>query len=65
VQAPAPVESNESDDEDRMYDMIVDIGMEYDLGSRDQHSPPKVQNFYRILAVSDEKVHDGTDLTVL
>jgi hypothetical protein len=24
-----------------------------------------VQNFYRLFAVSDEKVHDGTDLTVL
>jgi predicted N-acyltransferase len=24
-----------------------------------------VQNFYRVLAVSVEKVHDGTDMTVL
>jgi hypothetical protein len=24
-----------------------------------------VQNFYRLLAVADEKVHDGTDVTVL
>jgi hypothetical protein len=35
VQAAAPAESNESDDEDRMDDMIADIGMEYDLGSGD------------------------------
>jgi hypothetical protein len=48
-----------------MDDMIVDIGMEYDLGSGDQHPPPEVQNLYRLLATSDEKVHDGTDLTVL
>jgi hypothetical protein len=35
VQAAAPAESNGSDDEDRMDDMIADIGMEYDLGSGD------------------------------
>jgi hypothetical protein len=45
--------------------MIADIGMEYDLGSGDQHPPPQMQNFYRLLVASDEKVHDGTDLTVL
>jgi hypothetical protein len=45
--------------------MIVDIGMEYDLGSRDQHPPSEVQNFYRPLAASDKKVHVGTKLTVL
>jgi hypothetical protein len=48
-----------------MDDMITDIGMEYDLGSGDQHPPPEVQNFYRLLAASDEKVHDGTELTIL
>jgi hypothetical protein len=65
VQAVAPAELNGSDDEDRMDDIIADIGMEYDLGSIDQHSSPEVQNFYRLLAASDEKVHDGTELTVL
>jgi hypothetical protein len=48
-----------------MDDMIADIGIEYDLGSADHHPPPEVQNFYRLLAVSDEKVHDGTELIVL
>jgi hypothetical protein len=48
-----------------MDDLIADIGMEYDLGSGDQHPPPEVQNFYRLLTTSDEKVHDGTELTVL
>jgi hypothetical protein len=33
VQPPTVVESDENDDEDRMDDMIADIGMEYDLGS--------------------------------
>jgi hypothetical protein len=65
VQALATADSDGSDDEDRMDDMIEDIGMEYDLGSGDQHLPLEVQNFYRLLATSDEKVHDGTDLTVL
>jgi hypothetical protein len=60
VQAPAPTESNESDDKDRMDDMIVDIDMKYDLRSRDQYSPSEMQNFYRLLATSDEKVHDST-----
>jgi hypothetical protein len=35
VQAATPIESNESNDEDRMDDMVADIGMEYDLGSGD------------------------------
>jgi hypothetical protein len=65
VHAPTPGESNGSDDEDRMDDMIADIGMEYDLGSRDQQPLPEVQNFYRLLAASEEKVHDGTNLIVL
>jgi hypothetical protein len=48
-----------------MDDMIADISMEYDLGSEVQHPPLEVQNFYRLLAASDEKVHDGTELIVL
>jgi hypothetical protein len=48
-----------------MDDMIANIGMEYDLGSGDQHPLPEVQNFYKLLVVSGEKVHDGTELTVL
>jgi hypothetical protein len=35
VQAVAPTESDGSDDEDRMDDMIADIVIEYDLGSGD------------------------------
>jgi hypothetical protein len=42
VHAAAPAESDGSDDEDRMDDMIVDIDMEYDLGSGDQHPPSEV-----------------------
>jgi hypothetical protein len=65
VQPPAATESDENDDEDRMVDMIVGIGMKYNLGSGDQHPPSEVQNFYMLLAASKEKVHDGTALTVL
>jgi hypothetical protein len=56
-------ESNENDDVDWMDDMVADIGRGYDLESKDP--PPEVQNFYRLLAASKEKVHDGTDMTVL
>jgi hypothetical protein len=42
VQATTSFELDGSDDEDQMDDMIVDIGMEYDLGSGDQHPPPEV-----------------------
>jgi hypothetical protein len=35
VQAPATDESDGSKDDDRLDDMIADIGMEYDLGYRD------------------------------
>jgi hypothetical protein len=42
VQAPAAAESDGSDDEDQMDDIIADIGMEYDLGSGDQHPLPEV-----------------------
>jgi hypothetical protein len=65
VHAPAADESEGNNDENQMDDMIADIGMEYNLGSRDQHQPQEVQNFYRPIAASDEKVHDGTDLIVL
>jgi hypothetical protein len=56
-------ESNGNNDVNRMDDMIADIGRGYDLEYEDPS--PKVQNFYRLLAVSEEKVHDGTDMTVL
>jgi hypothetical protein len=65
VQPPTADESDGNNDKDRMDDMIADFGMEYDLGSGDQHPPLEVQNFYRLLAASEEKVHDGTTLIVL
>jgi hypothetical protein len=42
VQVPKADESNRSDDEDRIDDMIADIDMEYDLGSKDQHPSSEV-----------------------
>jgi hypothetical protein len=56
-------ESDENDDVDRMDDMVADIGRGYDLESEDQ--PSEVQNFYRLLAASEEKVHNGTDVIML
>jgi hypothetical protein len=65
VQAATPAESDGSDDENQMDNMIAGIGMKYNLGSRDQHPLSEVQNFYRLLAASDEKVHDDIELNVL
>jgi hypothetical protein len=46
-----------------MDDMIADIERGYDLESK--NPPPEVQNFYRLLVASEEKVHNDTDVTVL
>jgi hypothetical protein len=56
-------ESDRNDDVDQMDDMVADIGREYDLESEDP--PPEVKIFYRLLVASEEKVHDGTNMTVL
>jgi hypothetical protein len=56
-------ELDENDDVDRMDDMVADIGRGYGLESEDP--PSEVQNFYRLLAASEEKVHDVTEMTVL
>jgi hypothetical protein len=53
-----------NEDEDQMDDTIADIRREYDLGSGEQLPFSKVQNLYMLLAASDEKVHNGTDVTV-
>jgi hypothetical protein len=63
VQPVVTDELDENDDVDQMDDMVADIGRGYDLESED--IPPEVQNFYRLLAALEEKVHDGTDVTVL
>jgi hypothetical protein len=56
-------ESDGNDDVNQMDDMVADIGRGYGLVSEDP--PPEVQNFCRLLATSEEKVHDGTDMTVV
>jgi hypothetical protein len=63
VQPVVADESDENDDVDRMPDMVADIGRGYDLES--EYPPPEVQNFYRLLAALEEKVYDGTDVTML
>jgi hypothetical protein len=63
VQLVVADELDGNDDVDRMDDMVVDIGRGYDLDSEDP--PSEVQNFYRLLAAKEEKVHDGTYVTVL
>jgi hypothetical protein len=63
VQPAVADELNGNDNVNQMDDMVADIGRGYDLESEDP--PPEVQNFYMLLAASEEKVHDGTDVTVL
>jgi hypothetical protein len=63
VQPTVADELDGNDDIDRMDDMVADIGRGYDLGYEDP--PLEVQNFYRLLIASEEKVHNGIDVTVL
>jgi hypothetical protein len=63
VQHAVANESDGNDDVDWMDDMVADIGRGYDIESEDP--PFEVQNFYRLLVAPEEKVHDGTDVTVL
>jgi hypothetical protein len=63
VQPAVADESDENDDVDQMDNMLADIGRAYDIESKDPL--PEVQNFYRLLATLEEKVHDGTDVTML
>jgi hypothetical protein len=63
VQPAVADESDGNDDVDQMDDIVTDNGSGYDLESEDP--PPEVQNFDKLLATSDEKVHDGIDVTVL
>jgi hypothetical protein len=60
-----PIDSDGNEDEDQMDETVADIGREYEIGPREQGEPPEVQNFFSLLAATDEKVHDGTDVTVL
>jgi hypothetical protein len=63
VQPPVADKSDGNDDEDWMDYMVPDINRGYNLESTDP--PPEVQNFYRLLVILEEKVHDSTDVTVL
>jgi hypothetical protein len=53
-------ESDGNEDDDQIDEMLADIGREYKVGSGEQGQPPEVQNFYRLHATVDEKVHDDT-----
>jgi hypothetical protein len=64
VELPA-IGTELDENEDRMDERITDIGREYEVGSGELAPPVEVQIFYRLLAASDEKVHDGTDVIVL
>jgi hypothetical protein len=63
VQPAVVDESDENNDVDQMDNMVADIRRDYDLESKDP--PPEVHNFYKLIAASEEKVHNGTDVNVI
>jgi hypothetical protein len=48
-------ESDGKEDDERMDEMVADIGREYDVGSGEQGQPSEVQNFYRLLTLQMRK----------
>ncbi|WVZ81112.1 hypothetical protein U9M48_028528 [Paspalum notatum var. saurae] len=54
------------EDHDRMDEMLNDLGMGVDRTSERQGQlPPEVEEFYRLLDASDERLHDYTQSTLL
>jgi hypothetical protein len=56
-------ESDGNNDVNWMDDMVADIGRGYNLEFADP--PLEVKNFYKLIVASEEKVHNGTNVTVL
>jgi hypothetical protein len=52
-------------EEDQMDDLVDDISREYPTLASEQAIPEEVQEFYKLLHASEEKVHDDTIVTVL
>ena len=49
-----------------MMDMLNDLAMGFEFDpEEDNQPPPEVQEFYRLLEAGDEKLHSGTEKTVL
>ena len=61
----APLESNIDEDVDQMEDILDDIQHEYPALETEQPPSEEVQQFYKLLEVSDTKVHEGTNVTIL
>jgi hypothetical protein len=63
VQPAVANESDGNDDVDWMDGVVADIGRGYNLESEDP--PPEMQNFYMLISVSEENVHNDIDVTIL
>ena len=59
------VESIRNEDEDRMDEMLTDLGREFEINPEEVPPPEEVRKFYTLLAASDKTVHEGTNVTVL
>jgi hypothetical protein len=55
----------DDEEEDQMDDLVADISREYPTLALEQAIPEEVQEFYKLLHTSEEKVHDDTTVTVL
>ena len=49
-----------------MMDMLNGLAMGFEFDpEEDNQPPPEVQEFYQLLEAGDEKLHSGTEKTVL
>jgi len=57
--------SRNPEDTDQMDEMLTDLSWEYEVNPEEHPQPEQLQKFYRLLAASEEKVHEGTNVTIL
>ncbi|WVZ52091.1 LOW QUALITY PROTEIN: hypothetical protein U9M48_003183 [Paspalum notatum var. saurae] len=63
-----PIErDNNNNNPDRMHEMLNDLGRQFDVGleAEKRSLSKEVEEFYRLLAVADEIVHESTKVIVL
>jgi len=59
------IESDHEEDEDRMDEMLDDLNRMFEVNSEEDHPGPDVQEFFRLLDASGEKLNASTTMIVL
>ena len=59
------IESDHEEDEDRMDEMLDDLNRTFQVNSEEDRPGLDVQEFFRLLDASGEKLHESTTMTVL